>query len=45
MYVPQLLNFDGIGTVANIKHPLLGYTQSWIQQKQPVELDGFGTHG
>ena len=21
------------------------YTQSWIQQKQPVEFDGFGTHG
>ena len=21
----------------------LGYTQSWIQQKQPVEFDGFGT--
>ena len=25
------------------KHPWLGYTQSWIQQKQPVEFDGFGT--
>ena len=36
---------DGIGTVANAKHPWLGYTQSWIQQKQPVEFDGFGTHG
>ena len=24
----------------------LGYTvESWIQQKQPVEFDGFGTHG
>ena len=21
------------------------FTQSWIQQKQPVEFDGFGTHG
>ena len=30
------LEFDGIGTVANAKHPWLGYTQSWIQQKQPV---------
>ena len=43
--VPQLLDFDGIGRVANAKHPWLGYTQSWIQQKQPVEFDGFGTHG
>ena len=31
------------GTLANAKHPWLGYTQSWIQQKQPVEFDGFGT--
>ena len=24
----------------------LGYTvEYWIQQKQPVEFDGFGTHG
>ena len=29
--------------LANAKHPWLGYTQSWIQQKQPVEFDGFGT--
>ena len=30
----------------NAKHPWLGYTQPWIQQKQPVEFDGsFGTHG
>ena len=43
--VPQLLDFDGFGTVANAKHPWLGYTQSRIQQKQPVEFDGFGTHG
>ena len=34
---------DGIGTVANAKHPWLGYIQSWIQQKQPVEFDGIGT--
>ena len=34
-----------LGTAANAKHPWLGYTQSWIQQKQPVEFDGFGTHG
>ena len=40
-----LLDFDGFGTVANAKHPWLGYTQSWIQQKQPVEFDGFCTHG
>ena len=25
---PQLSDFDGIGTVANAKHPWLGYTQS-----------------
>ena len=25
--VPQLLDFDGIGTVANAKHPRLGYLQ------------------
>ena len=31
--VPQLLDFNGIGTVANAKHPWLGYTQSWIQTK------------
>ena len=37
------VEFDGIGTVANAKHPWLGYTQSWIQQKQPVEFDGIGT--
>ena len=36
-----MLEFDGIGTVANAKHPWLGYTQSCIQQKQPVEFDGF----
>ena len=29
--------------LANAKHPWLGYTQSWIQQKQPVEFDRFGT--
>ena len=23
----------------------MAITQSWIQQKQPVEFDGFGTHG
>ena len=39
----QPVEFDGFGTVANAKHPWLGYTQSWIQQKQPVEFDGFGT--
>ena len=33
------------GTVANTKHPWLGYTQSRVQQKQPVEFDGFGTRG
>ena len=37
------VEFDGFGTVANAKHPWLGYTQSWIQQKQPVEFDRFGT--
>ena len=36
---------DGTGTEANAKHPWLGYTQSCIQQKQPVEFDGFGTRG
>ena len=64
--VTQLLDFDGIGTVANAKHPWLwtklwitftesikirpnskhpwlGYTQSWTQQRQPVEFDAFGT--
>ena len=29
MQLPQLLDFDGIGTVANaFKHPWLGYTHS-----------------
>ena len=42
----QPVELDGFGTVANAKHPWLGYIHSpVIQQKQPVEFDGFGTHG
>ena len=37
--VPQLLDFNGFGTVASVAWL---NTQSWIQQKQPVEFDGPG---
>ena len=43
--VSQLLDFDGFGTVSNAKHPWLGYTQSWIQQKQRWSVMELVTHG
>ena len=37
---------DGVWWIwysSKCKASWLGYTQSWIQQKQPMEFDGFGT--
>ena len=42
----QPVEFDGFGTVANAKHPWLGYIYSPESNKSSrLEFDGFGTHG